>query len=70
MKANHNSLPALVETIEAVLAVSKVLNLKANHNRRREIPKTYEAVLAVSKVLNLKANHNGVDDVDISLLLY
>ena len=43
---------------EAVLAVSKVLNLKANHNQGLRQEQAGGAVLAVSKVLNLKANHN------------
>ena len=42
----------------AVLAVSKVLNLKANHNSPTTRYSVTTAVLAVSKVLNLKANHN------------
>ena len=41
---------------QAVLAVSKVLNLKANHNRWRNLT----TLGSVSKVLNLKANHNHV----------
>ena len=48
----------MYDTIPAVLAVSKVLNLKANHNNRSIQLHSCAAVLAVSKVLNLKANHN------------
>ena len=56
--------------INAVLAVSKVLNLKANHNNIANPITSPSAVLAVSKVLNLKANHNTIIFLSISIMLY
>ena len=70
MKANHNAFGELHEAIEAVLAVSKVLNLKANHNTGDICPSCQAAVLAVSKVLNLKANHNYMRWEEVSPRLY